>query len=50
MKNKEIEIKDNTAIYRNNACYNYVILMEPRINFNSIQSSRVKFDGDIKLN
>ena len=45
MKNKGIEVKDKTAIYGIDDGYWHLILMEPRIEFNSIQSCRVKFSG-----
>ena len=44
MKSEEIEIRDKTAVGERNGS-NQLIFMEPRIDFNSTQSCRVKFNG-----
>ena len=45
MKSNVIEIKDKTAFGNGGNGGNQLIFMEPRIDLNSTQSCRVKFNG-----
>ena len=48
MKHKGIKINDKIAVNENNDDVK-LILMEPRIDFNSTQSCRVKFNGGLSF-
>ena len=47
MKHKGIKINDKIAVNENNDVK--LILIEPRIDFNSTQSCRVKFNGGLSF-